>query len=143
MFRNLKHVTAIAGTTVCLLVGTRAVAQFAIDWHTVDGGGHTFSTAGDYVLGGTIGQSDAQVAPPMAGGTFQLTGGFWSLASACNCPGDMNGDGIKNGLDVQNFLGCVMAAGNCACADMNAANGVNLDDVEVFVNDLLAGDSCS
>ena len=34
-------------------------------------------------------------------------------------------------------------AGNCACADMNAANGVNLDDVEVFVNDLLAGDSCS
>src|SRR5262245_31978122 len=64
----------LAGT---LLVATTASAQsFAIDWHTVGGGGT--STGATFAVTGTIGQSDAG-SQPMTGGNFSLTGGFWSL----------------------------------------------------------------
>ena len=33
--------------------------DFAIDWYTIDGGGEMFSTGGDFVLGGCMGQPDA------------------------------------------------------------------------------------
>ena len=74
--------------------------------------------------------------------SFELTGGFWVVANVCQCPGDMNGDGLKNGLDVQKFTGCVIAGGSCTCADVDAANGVNINDVAVFVDDLLTGSGC-
>jgi hypothetical protein len=51
--------------------------NFAIDWHTIDGGGGT-SSGENFSLTGTIGQTDAN-AQPMTGGAFSLTGGFWSL----------------------------------------------------------------
>ena len=55
-----------------------AVAQsgggYDLSWHTVDGGGGSFSSGGSYRLGGTIGQPDAGV---LAGGEFVLVGGFW------------------------------------------------------------------
>ena len=51
--------------------------NFAIDWHTIDGGGGT-SAGGNFSLSGTIGQPDAN-EQPMTGGNFSLTGGFWSL----------------------------------------------------------------
>ena len=47
---------------------------YDLSWHTVDGGGHTWSTGGTYVLGGTIGQHDAG---SLAGDTYTLGGGFW------------------------------------------------------------------
>jgi hypothetical protein len=50
--------------------------QYAINWHTIDGGGGT-STGGVYSVSGTIGQPDA--GPTMTGGQYSLTGGFWSL----------------------------------------------------------------
>ena len=57
-----------------------ALAQpYAIPWHTVDGGGATFSTGGTHSLGVTIGQPDASLVP-MAGGDFGLVGGFWNLS---------------------------------------------------------------
>lgn len=56
----------------------RAVAQsggaYDLPWHTMDGGGHTFSTGGGYALGGTIGQPDAGL---LKGGNYTLAGGFW------------------------------------------------------------------
>jgi len=45
-----------------------------LSWHTIDGGGHTWSSGGTYSLGGTIGQPDAGY---LAGGTYALAGGFW------------------------------------------------------------------
>ena len=60
----------------CAAHGARA-QSFSIDWFTIDGGGGT-SSGGDFSLGGTIGQTDAN-AQPMTGGAFSLTGGFWSL----------------------------------------------------------------
>lgn len=50
---------------------------FFIDWHTIDGGSGT-STGGVYSVSGTIGQPDAN-QQPMAGGSYSLVGGFWSL----------------------------------------------------------------
>jgi hypothetical protein len=61
-----------------------ALAQLAIPWHTVDGGGGT-STGGVYRVSGTIGQPDA--SGPMTGGNFSLTGGFWALPQAVQTPG--------------------------------------------------------
>ena len=54
-----------------------ALAQYAIDWHTINGGGGT-STNGQYAISGTIGQADANTVH-MAGGSFMLDGGFWAV----------------------------------------------------------------
>jgi hypothetical protein len=63
------------------VVGVRytiALAQtggpYDLSWSTIDGGGHAFSTGGDYSLGGTIGQPDAGL---LTGGDYTLGGGFW------------------------------------------------------------------
>jgi hypothetical protein len=45
-----------------------------IAWHSVDGGGRTFSTGAGWSLGGTIGQPDAGL---LSGGSYLLRGGFW------------------------------------------------------------------
>jgi uncharacterized repeat protein (TIGR01451 family) len=64
-----------------LLFAAPAVAQtYEISWHTVDGGGATFSTGGPYSLGATIGQPDASAA--LTGGSFGVVGGFWGGAGA-------------------------------------------------------------
>jgi hypothetical protein len=55
------------------------LAQYAINWQTIDGGGGT-STGGVYSVSGTIGQPDANTQP-MTGGNYSLTGGFWQLFS--------------------------------------------------------------
>ena len=53
--------------------------DYNLDWWTVDGGGHTFSTGDSYTLSGTIGQPDAGV---MTGDPYTLQGGFWPGGSA-------------------------------------------------------------
>ena len=50
--------------------------QYSISWHKIAGGGGTSSNS-QYVVSGTIGQPDASGA--MTGGSYSLTGGFWSL----------------------------------------------------------------
>ena len=127
-----------------LVVTNRVCGQpFDLSWHTVDGGGAVDSTGGAFALSGTIGQADAQSPPVMAGGSFQLIGGFWPAAAVtCTCPGDMNGDGNRNGRDIQQFAACVIAGGACGCADVDGIPGVNTGDVMVFVSDVLAGSTC-
>ncbi|MFO0973831.1 MAG: hypothetical protein U1A27_10390 [Phycisphaerae bacterium] len=130
------------GGTICLCTAALSLAQPTIDWFTVDGGGAMNSAGGAFSLSGTIGQPDAKVAPVMSGGTFELTGGFWPVTQVCYCLADMNGDGKHNGDDVQIFVNCIIAGGNCPCADVNGVNGVDLADVPAFVADLLAGNVC-
>ena len=62
----------------------RAQTNYTIDWYTIDGGGGT-STGGVYAVSGTIGQPDASGA--MTGGSYSLTGGFWSLISVVQTVG--------------------------------------------------------
>ena len=56
-----------------LMVGAET---YSIDWFKIAGGGGA-SVGGVYQVSGTIGQHDA--GGPMAGGSYSLTGGFWSL----------------------------------------------------------------
>ena len=58
--------------------------QYTIDWHKIAGGGGT-STGSVYSVSGTIGQPDASSA--MTGGSYSLTGGFWSLISVVQTAG--------------------------------------------------------
>ncbi len=68
-------------------------------------------------------------------------------ATSCACLGDINGDGMRDGRDIQGFVQCganlpgpTMA---CGCADMDGNGGVDLGwDVFLFTNLLLAGDAC-
>jgi hypothetical protein len=66
------------------LVCSVSAQTYSIDWFKVSGGGGT-STGGVYGVSGTIGQPDA--GGPMAGGSYSLTGGFWSLISVVQTPG--------------------------------------------------------
>ena len=77
----MKHSVLLLG----LLMSVCASAQpYLIDWFKVSGGGGT-STGGVYAVSGTIGQPDA--GPAMSGGSYSLTGGFWSLIAAVPTPG--------------------------------------------------------
>jgi hypothetical protein len=58
--------------------------QYSIDWFKVAGGGGS-STGGVFAVSGTIGQHDA--GGPLAGGSYQVTGGFWALISVLQTPG--------------------------------------------------------
>ena len=59
------------------------LAQYSIDWSTIDGGGGT-STGGVYSVSGTIGQPDAG---KMSGGNYTIDGGFWAFAAVVQTPG--------------------------------------------------------
>jgi len=116
---------------------------FDLTWSTVDGGGAMNSTGGAFSVSGTIGQPDAQAPPVMSGGSFQLTSGFWAVSISCFCPGDVNGDGKRNGADVQLFVACLLASsGYCVCADANQTGGLTPDDVPTFVSQLLTTTAC-
>ena len=143
MKTNKLNLFAGICSVVAVLAVQAAAQPFDLTWHTIDGGGLTFSTGGTFSLGGTIGQADAgSFTTPMAGGSFQLVGGFWSGAAICTCPGDLNGDTSKNGLDVQQFVACLIGGGGCSCADIDGSGSTTAADVDNFVALLLAGSGC-
>jgi hypothetical protein len=87
MKRRWQFRTAILLLAFALLVGTVVVVAqsddslsssvqegYNLGWTTVDAGGYTFSTGGNFALGGTTGQPDAGL---LIGGDFALGGGFW------------------------------------------------------------------
>lgn len=74
----MRRTAILLALAALLLLASVALAQsgngYDLTWNTVDSGGYTFSTGGDYSLGGTIGQPDAGV---LSGGDYALVGGFW------------------------------------------------------------------
>jgi hypothetical protein len=76
-----RHLTwlACAFVSASALLIPPSLAQsgggFDLSHNTIDGGGATFSSAGAFALGGTIGQPDA--GPLQSGATYELRGGFW------------------------------------------------------------------
>jgi hypothetical protein len=91
MIRNLcGTIQVVAGLAISLLpvffalrvtapVAAQSGDSYDLSWSTVDGGGYTFSTGGDYSLGGTVGQPDAG---SLTGGGYTLGGGFWGGGEA-------------------------------------------------------------
>ena len=67
--------------TLFLLAGVAWAngSSYTLDWWTVDGGGGTHRTVGEYTLSGTAGQPDAGV---LSGGDYTLGGGFWGGGGA-------------------------------------------------------------
>lgn len=64
-------------------------------------------------------------------------------ADACECltcRGDLNGDGNVDGMDIQNFVDCLLGgpgAGNCGCADIDADGSLNMGDLGLFATALI------
>ena len=65
-------ILALLSSTI--IVSAMTGGEFSLPWTASDGGGATFSSGGDFSLGGTIGQPEAG---PHTGGDFTLLGGFW------------------------------------------------------------------
>ncbi len=138
---NARRTAQLALVLTLLPLAAVSGGVFELTWYTVDGGGATFSTGGDFELGGTIGQPDAGA---MSGGDFRLEGGFWAVAvPTCGCLSDVNNDGQRTGADIQGFVDCLTAVGtNCACADVDGMPGLDVNDVAVFVDNLIIGATC-
>jgi hypothetical protein len=97
---------------------------YDLSWHTIDGGGGT-STDGTYEISGTTGQPDPSV---LAGGGYELTGGFWSAFDVLPCPTDITDDGVSN---INDLLAMLAAWGPCAScpSDVNGDGTVNINDL--------------
>ncbi|UCG17415.1 MAG: hypothetical protein JSV19_05170 [Phycisphaerales bacterium] len=117
--------------TVTVVAATPTLAQnYAIAWHTIDGGGVMSSTGGQYESSGTVGQHDAG---EMTGGTYSLTGGFWFA----QVPGDCDGDGDVDVDDFVELEACLLGPGGglgagCGCFDFDDSSDVDLFDFAEF-----------
>jgi len=60
----------------------------------------------------------------------------------CPCPGDMNADGLRDGRDIQPFAQCLLAPGDCTCANVDGVGGVDSNDLALFVSNLVNGATC-
>lgn len=139
MYANNYRVSLISLVAVAAFIGALRADEFAVDWRTVDGGGGMWSAGGDYQLGGSVAQPDAGL---LTSGDFALLGGFWPVAE-CTCWTDMNGDHLRNGEDVQAFIGCMLAGiGISDCADADHSGALDAADAALFVDALLAADGC-
>jgi hypothetical protein len=84
----MKSFLAIAIICSALLFPRTLHAQnYSINWYTIGGGGG--SSAGTngsavYAVTGTIGQP---ATASMSGGSYAITGGFWSIIAAVQTPG--------------------------------------------------------
>ncbi len=125
----------MVGLGTALLLVLTAQAQYAIDWHTMDGGGGT-STGGIYEITGTIGQPDAGAT--IQGGDIALQGGFWALI------GVMQTDGapelrIANNLDGTATLSWAMAGSDGfqlrVATDLELEDWADVPDVPAVVGD--------
>ena len=103
---------------ILLFTASITFADYEIPQYTIDGGGGT-SSGGDYVLTGTIGQSDADSV--MSGGDYILNGGFWPGSYGC----------IVNLTDLALFLEQWLNTGSGWTADLAETDGVDVIDFSV------------
>ncbi len=117
--------------TSLLAVCSITLAEWDLEWRTVDGGGVMRSTSGSFELSGTIGQPDAGWSE---GQTLSLTGGFWFE----HAPGDCGLDGAVNIQDAAGFEGCADGPNSpdvpssCTCLDFDGDGDVDLRDAAAF-----------
>jgi hypothetical protein len=101
-----------------------ALADYKINWYTIDDGGGT-SSGGNYQLTGTIGQPDAGY---LYEAPYELLGGFWVGWPLC----------IVNLEDFAIFAAhwldgaCNESNNWCGGADLNQLNDVNIDDLKIL-----------
>lgn len=125
IFAPKSAVMLLAG---CLLIfPIPALSQtggpYDLSWNTIDGGGGQ-SSGGQYILRGTIGQPDAGW---MAGGSYELLGGFWPGEPLC----------IVDFYHYARFAELWLETGPGLAADLYEDNIVDLLDLKLFVDEWL------
>ena len=88
----------------------------------------------------TLQNSDENLAGATNGANLVLTLMGRGVQPACpTVSGDMNGDGLVNGKDIQGFIVCLFSSGGptCPCADTNHDQLVTTTDISSFVALLL------
>ena len=116
----MRHSCAVL---VILMTVSVCSADYLIDWYTIDGGGGT-SSGGQYSLTGTIGQADAGY---MAGGDYELLGGFWVGGPMC----------IVDFEQFSLFAQYWLESGADLPADIDGSGTVDLADFEMFAYEWL------
>lgn len=121
--------------TTLLLMGvvtasTTHAQPYEIERYVIAGGGGT-SSGGSFSVSGTIGQHDA--GQPMAGGNFELTGGFWAHAgeSATRLCADQNSDGAVTPTDFTAWIANYNA--NDLRADVNQNGTIEPTDFTSWI----------
>jgi len=71
------------------------------------------------------------------------TGYRAKLTCGCPCPGDMDGNGVVNGLDIAPLVACFInsysACDICPCADLNQDRTLDATDISMVIGRLLNG----
>jgi hypothetical protein len=83
--KNLLAITILG--TALVFPRVLQAQNYSINWYTIGGGGGSSSGtngATTYSVTGTIGQP---ATGSMSGGTYSLTGGFWSILAVVQTPG--------------------------------------------------------
>ncbi|MGD2108457.1 MAG: dockerin type I domain-containing protein [Phycisphaerae bacterium] len=103
--------------------------EFEVTRSTIDGGGVMRSEGGEFECSGTVGQPDVG---QLAGGEFELTGGFWfGLA-----PADCEEDGDVDLFDYDLFEPCLVGpdgavSQSCRCFDTNRDGTIDMLDTAI------------
>ena len=108
-----------------LLFCSVSLADYSIDWYTIDGGGGT-STGGQYKLSGTIGQPDAAFSQ---GAQYEVLGGYWPGGPLCFVEFD----------DYASFAQWWLYTGSDLPADLSLVNDVVFEDLLMFTDQWLYG----
>ena len=123
--RIITRILRLAGWMIVLmiLVPSTTLAQYKLNWYTIDGGGGT-SNGGPYTLICTIGQPDAAWS---SGGNYELLGGFLPGGPLC----------FVNFEHFARFAEYWLEPGAGLPADLDQLNGVNGVDLRLFVEEWL------
>lgn len=136
----MRHSSVVSTVSAVVIAASLAPAgEWAIGWHTTDGGGSQRARGGAVSVSGTLGQVDASgPESTMVGGRFSLVGGFWAVRlPACGAAGDFDGDSDVDLVDFARFQICYSGAGepvaaDCACGDFDGDGDADLVDFAQF-----------
>ena len=129
--RESLVVVALCAVVSATPAASQTGGGYDLSWSTIDGGGATASVGGTYALGGTIGQPDAGA---MAGGGYELAGGFWAGAGTILL-GDCKIDGAVNLFDVLEVIDIVL--GKTPTAEQQVLCNVDCNALPIDLFDVL------
>lgn len=126
---GLTNIIFTAGTYYLAVSPYNSIWANAVMGSGIDGIGPY-----DLRFDGAIVHSDTTVTRAMD--WFSIT------VPGCDCPGDLNNDGLRNALDIQQFVRCLVANQTCNCADVDGLSGFTIADTSTLVTNLLNGTPC-
>ncbi len=130
--------TRLAAFASAAFLSAAAQAQTDLSWNTTDCGGGA-AAGGAITVNGTIGQ--AEPGPALTGGSYTLTGGFWTVSTVCyaNCDNSTIAP-VLNVLDFSCFLNKFASGDPYAnCDGSTTAPVLNVLDFACFLNKFAAG----